>query len=288
MAAPSPIQFTSTIVNNGVITWYFGDGDSSNAYNPLHTYQTSGRKYITATLKSFTNSCVSIKNDSIDIMPLPDLNLNVDTSLACLNHFFNFIGTSSNSSIFSWNFGDGNFGIGSNITHQYQNPGTYKVKLGGQTFVGCIDTIFRIINVYPLPKADFIYNPNDTCTGPVKVFFTNKSIGASSYNWSFGNGLFSTNTNPTATYSTIGFYSTRLIVSNQYFCFDTSYKIYKLYQAPIAGLDFTIDRGCPPLAVAFKNTSQFSSHYIWDFGDGITDTAVNPIHYYSKPGFVGY
>ncbi|MBK7957718.1 MAG: PKD domain-containing protein [Bacteroidetes bacterium] len=280
-----PLQFTAAIVNNGAITWNFGDGDSSNGYNPMHIYKTPGRKYITATLKSFTNSCVSIKKDSIDIMPLPDINLNVDTSQACLNYVFNFKGTSSNSNLFSWSFGDGNFGIGSNTTHQYQSPGTYIVKLVGQTFSGCIDSVFRTINVYPLPKADFIYNPNDTCTGPVKVFFTNKSIGANSYNWSFGNGLFSNNTNPTTIYSTVGFYSTRLIVSNQFFCYDTAIKIFKLYQAPIAGFDFTIDRGCPPLAVAFKNTSQFSSNYIWDFGDGIKDTAVNPIHYYSKPGF---
>lgn len=36
--------------------------------------------------------------------------------------------------------------------------------------------------------------------------------------------------------------------------------------------------------VAFTNSSKNASHYRWDFGDGHTDTAANPVHVYAAAG----
>jgi PKD repeat protein len=39
------------------------------------------------------------------------------------------------------------------------------------------------------------------------------------------------------------------------------------------------------LRVTFTNTSTFGQTYLWEFGDGTTSTAVNPVHTYAQDGF---
>lgn len=40
----------------------------------------------------------------------------------------------------------------------------------------------------------------------------------------------------------------------------------------------------PPYTVSWLNQSQRAESYLWDFGDGITSTAIDPIHSYSDSG----
>jgi len=51
--------------------------------------------------------------------------------------------------------------------------------------------------------------------------------------------------------------------------------------------DFTADitSSCQvPLSVQFTNTSTNATSYSWDFGDGTTSTALNPLHTFNSPG----
>jgi gliding motility-associated-like protein len=50
--------------------------------------------------------------------------------------------------------------------------------------------------------------------------------------------------------------------------------------------DFTVDRdsGCAPHFVQFTNTSQYTTSYIWYFGDGGTSTDSEPSHTYVNGG----
>lgn len=42
--------------------------------------------------------------------------------------------------------------------------------------------------------------------------------------------------------------------------------------------------GCEPLTVTFTNKSKKARKYLWDFGDGNTDTVRSPVHTYSSKG----
>ena len=44
------------------------------------------------------------------------------------------------------------------------------------------------------------------------------------------------------------------------------------------------ESGCPPHTVDFINKSLFATYYLWDFGDGTTDTIENPSHEYLQSG----
>ncbi len=65
------------------------------------------------------------------------------------------------------------------------------------------------VTVLSTPNASFTYTSN-----LLTVNFTNTSSNATSYNWSFGDGTYSTDENPTHIYTTDGDYTVTLVVSN--------------------------------------------------------------------------
>ncbi|MFK8104942.1 MAG: PKD domain-containing protein [Saprospiraceae bacterium] len=81
------------------------------------------------------------------------------------------------------------------------------------------------VNIIENPIAEIKSNPPvingvvEICEGQT-LFLENLSSGASSYLWDFGNGLTSTEANPTTVYTTEGTYEVSLIAYNDCFCSD--------------------------------------------------------------------
>ncbi|WP_118972821.1 gliding motility-associated C-terminal domain-containing protein [Taibaiella koreensis] len=55
-------------------------------------------------------------------------------------------------------------------------------------------------------------------------------------------------------------------------------------QNPIVDFNYTLGPGCSNDTIYLQNTAQFANSYRWDFGDGLTDTAKNPVHIYNDQG----
>jgi hypothetical protein len=53
---------------------------------------------------------------------------------------------------------------------------------------------------------------------------------------------------------------------------------------PKANLDFNFGEGCPEWEVQFLNKSTYGTQYLWQFGDGETDTSYSPKHTYKITG----
>lgn len=109
------------------------------------------------------------------------------------------------------------------------------------------------------------------------VNFNNESIGATEYEWDFGDGSpISTEANPMHIYADSGTYNLTLIASNGSTCIDTATVIIKNY--PIFQTDFVAETNkCQELPFQF-NDQTFSTYgtidsWYWDFGDG---SAVGP------------
>jgi gliding motility-associated-like protein len=76
--------------------------------------------------------------------------------------------------------------------------------------------------VEPYPNAYFTYAPNQLTTINTTVNFSNGSIGASNYQWFFGDGATSNAIDPTHTYPEIeGTYEVTLVASTPFGCTDT-------------------------------------------------------------------
>ena len=133
----------------------------------------------------------------------------------------------------SWDFGDGDFTNATgmqNPIHTYQNNGAYNVTLtamsiGGNTTVNQTGTPGYIIVGPSIPRsapvANFTASPLNG-TVPLTVKFTDLSVNATAWNWTFGDNWSYGNTstsnstlqNPTHTYIKAGLYNVTLNVTN--------------------------------------------------------------------------
>jgi gliding motility-associated-like protein len=94
---------------------------------------------------------------------------------------------------------------------------------------GCTSTATATATINPEPVAAIIANPNSTLIFYPTIYFTDNTVGgAVKWNWSFGDPKKSTSIkqHPSFTYpDTIGTYTVRLIVVNQFGCIDTAWTV---------------------------------------------------------------
>ncbi|MCB0819161.1 MAG: PKD domain-containing protein [Bacteroidetes bacterium] len=136
------------------------------------------------------------------------------------------------------------------------------------------------------PVAGFTTSVQQGCA-PLSVNFTNTSSGASSYQWIFGNGNFSSLANPQNVYVNPGTYSVSLIAIAANGTRDTLTMSNYITAAPGPTPSFTVDgnSGCAGQDYfTFTNSSVGAVSYFWDFDDGTSSLQANPTKQYSVPG----
>jgi len=171
--------------------------------------------------------CTNTAVFTLSVSAAPLVNFTASDSAGCgpLCISFNDL---SNAATASWTFGDGTTANGNNSNHCYTNSGTYSVNLTVTNANGCSATLTKnnYIAVYSSPNADFAMNPQPATT-LIPVAFTDLSINATTWQWSFGDALNGNSSiqNPNYIYPDSGNYSVRLIVTNEYGCSDTTDKL---------------------------------------------------------------
>lgn len=130
--APSAVTFTNLSTNIKSSLWVFGDGNSSNQKDPVHTYTEPGQYTVTLTVTNNDNKTATI-NQLVTIkkkdapLPVPLFTYSGNTAFAPC--FVTFNNTSSNAVSYQWAFGDGQTSTEKNPKHLYSNGGTYSVIL---------------------------------------------------------------------------------------------------------------------------------------------------------------
>jgi len=135
------------------------------------------------------------------------------------------------------------------------------------------------------PSAGFTVSAVQGCA-PFSVNFTNTSTGASTYQWIFGNGNFSTLQNPNNVYVNPGTYSVSLIAIAANGQRDTLTQSNYLTALPGPIVHFTVSSndGCiEQTPFTFSNQSTGAVSYFWDFDDGTSSLQANPVKTYSQP-----
>lgn len=218
----SSISPPSQIIN---YVWNFGDNIVSNVPNPTHTYTSTNTFNITLTSTS-NFGCVSTFQNSIVINPLSVVSFSPNSGSGCPPLTLDFIDQSSGViNSWNWSFGDGNFSNLQNPQHTYSTTGVYQVTLQVTTINGCVSTSNSptMVMVHPTPTSNFSVYPIELDEYNPVVNLENYSIGASSYIWNFGDGAYSTLSNPQHSYNYSGSFIIELEVENQFGCLDTSY-----------------------------------------------------------------
>jgi len=231
-----PINFRDSSSGIGIIeswNWDFGEpGGTSTELNPVYQYQTPGTRPVSLTVVD-RNNCRDTKTVPIGWYPAPPyIILQPDSYLGCIpgTITFNNLSTPIDSTYhIVWDFGDGN-GVENVISpaHTYNVQGIYDVSVSITSPIGCsIDTVFkRLIRVQPSPIAAFTCDPDTLLTNLNNVVqFTDQSIDANRWNWTFGNLGSTTQQNPLFTFQDTGIFKVRLVVTHPEGCKDSISKI---------------------------------------------------------------
>lgn len=270
--------------------WDFGDGNTSTDSNPTHVYQNAGAYDVSLTITDL-GGCTStiLFEDTVNYIPYPAPQFEVDTTIGCMGQPFEFTNTSTGNAVsYLWNFGDGGASSDENPTHIYNLEGTFSVTLTAFNANGC-DSSVTEINLIDIqhPDADFSAFPTFAFCPPLLVEFTDlSSTDAVSWFWDFGNGSTSSLQNPSHIYTESGSFSVTLVVTNANGCTDTIFQpdLVNL-SGPSGDFSFFPDSvGCPPYDITFTSTAQNVTTYTWDFGDGSLGSGATATHTYSQIG----
>ena len=284
--------------------WDFGDGATSDDKNPAHTYLQEGNYTVTLVVNDGkTNSDPSISTATVyDTDPVADFTTSTTTGIVSLGVNFTDISTSYDG-ISSWQWDFDNDGMvdstDQNPAHVYPNPGSYTVSLTVQEADGDrdIETKTDYITVSPSPNRAPVANAAGPYFGTegIPVSFDGTSSldpdgGSLIYNWDFGDGVTSTEMNPTHTYTQEGNYTVSLVVNDGKTESDPANTTAFITDIdPVAGFTTSATSGEAPLTVSFTDLSTSLDGIIaweWDFdNDGVIDSNnQNPSHKYQNPG----
>jgi PKD repeat protein len=268
--------------------WDFGDGQTSTLQNPNHVYAKEGTYTVSLTAKNIFGTDTKVREDLITVGRGAAVDFRADKTTVGIGRIVTFTDLSANNPTdWVWEFGDGSLGTGSKPDHVYQKTGVYDVTLtASNPSVTNSRTKNQYITVLNLPRSDFV--ADKTRGGaPMTVKFTDLSKGAPiSWNWNFGDGSTSSDSNPVHQYTTLGTFTVTLTTSNvngQDTTSKTGYIVTTL--APVA--NFKVDQriGKAPFIVQFKDLSTNNPvTWNWEFGDGTTSSEQNPRHIYPQEG----
>jgi PGF-pre-PGF domain-containing protein len=282
---PLTVQFTDESQYAESVEWNFGDGSSSTARNPVHTYSESGLYTVSLTATGNGTSVTKTIDDQINVTipPIPAFSANV--TMGTFPLAVQFMDNSSYAETVEWNFGDGNTSTDRNPAHTYSEAGLYSVSLtstGNNTSV--TKTVDDYINATIPPIPDFSVNVT-AGTFPLSVQFTDESQYIESVEWDFGDGNTSTERNPVHTYTTAGLYTVSLqTTGNETSVTKIASDCINVTTPPIPNFGVNVTEGTFPLTVQFTDESQYAESVEWNFGNGSTSTERNPVHIYLESG----
>lgn len=125
------------------ISWYFGDGSSSTAINPVHQYKKAGTYKVTAIVSS-RPSCTDTFTRNVQIKPAKaGFSMKEQGQPGKIA----FLAMRNGHSL-RWDFGDGEKSNDESIVvHQYMHSGDYTATLYATSTAGCFDSIQKSIAV---------------------------------------------------------------------------------------------------------------------------------------------
>ncbi|MDB5206583.1 MAG: hypothetical protein JWR72_1658 [Flavisolibacter sp.] len=293
--SPLVVNFSDGSTGNPTLWfWDFGNGATSTLKNPSTTYFIPGTYTVTLTVTNAAGANTKTKLQYVTVYGKPVVLFTTNDSIGCYPFPVRFTdlsiaSTGTNNTSWFWDMGDGAQATLQNPQNTYMNTGNYTVSLKVTNDKGCWSVFTKpaYIKIDGGVKAAFDFSLPVVCHPPVTVNFTNSSTGPGllTYQWSFGDGGTSTQSNPSSTYNAPGLYSVSLVTISSNGCRDTLKKP-NLINVQNINTSFTApDSVCVNEAVNVINTSSANAaSTLWRFGDGSTSTATSAIKTYSTPG----
>ncbi|HEX6025569.1 MAG TPA: PKD domain-containing protein, partial [Solirubrobacter sp.] len=229
---PAPLRVQFSAAGNDpdgpeddlVYTWDFGDGGTSLAQNPAHTYTSPGTYTAKVTV---TEPSGAIASDTVEIEvtnptgnrpPTVEVGALPKSGNAPLEVLFTAQGSDpdGDSLTYTWDFDDGSpAGSGRSVTHVFTDGGTYNVEVTASDGRGGTATaeIPIVVGDPPGNQAPTVVAAADPKTGtaPLTVEFSSHAIDPDGddllVTWAFGDGGQAAGREATHTYTAAGTYT---------------------------------------------------------------------------------
>jgi|GEM_PF-1426525 len=169
------------------------------------------------------------------------------------------------------------------------NAGAYDVVVSG-AYGSVTSSVVMLTVTIPFPFTA----SSTTGQVPMTVQFTSPGIDSvgnafNRWNWNFGDGASSTNQSPLHVYTSVGTFQPSLMATNSLGIAISGYGPAITASLPTISFSASPTNGLSPLAVQFTSPGVDSggnviSSWNWNFGDGSTSTAANPLHFYTGAG----
>ncbi len=279
--------------------WEFGDGNTSSEQHPAHTYASTGVFTVCLTIEETSSNCESTFCMEVIVENWPGGDC-WNNFTATTNDYLTYTFTGEvfppTNATYEWDFGDGTYGTGQNVTHTFDPVG------GIQYYLVCLTT-FSIDSIGDSCMAVscqeiWVGNQLDCQamywarpdSGLYTFQFMDMSWGnPDSWLWDFGDGYTSTEQNPYHTYEEEGTYQVCLTIEGDS-CTDTFCDslwvgywpgdcLASFYFYPDSTNYYTFQF----VDMSFTPSGNIDS-WSWEFGDGTTSSEQNPVHSYNASG----
>ncbi|MDB4516625.1 PKD domain-containing protein [Crocinitomicaceae bacterium] len=196
----SPVGFVNNSSSLLDFDWDFGDGNTSNDFEPTHTYGVIGSYQVILNGIDPITLCEGSSSEIILIQESPAIDFAVNLNEGCVPSTFIFTPLVNAPGVdLFWQFGDGQVSnqVGA-VDHTYNVPGCYPVTLTSTNAAGCISTITYddMVCVYANPIANFTADETIVPSDEPYVYFINNSLNAVTYLWDFADGSTSVSSDP--------------------------------------------------------------------------------------------
>jgi gliding motility-associated-like protein len=294
----STVKFINLTDTGTSYYWLFGDGDTSTATNPTHTYASLGRYFVTMVAHNSFYNCSDTATLSIHLFK-PTFDFKATDSTICPYESVKFTSTyigygTPQFSFFSDSISTVFDSLGTG-TFKYTKTGFHNVTMYLNSGNNCIDTLIKPNYILvSQPNVKYSITPSIGCK-PLNVLFHDSSdnvpgVQNVNWKWAFGDGdtMNLKTQNFSHLYLDTGTYITYLVVTDTNGCesdlrfgWDTL-EVHK----PVATYLVSDTSVCANKLVKFVDPSSAAAKlkHIWIFGDGTKDTALAPMHGYRARG----
>ncbi|MFT5201914.1 MAG: PKD repeat protein [Candidatus Aldehydirespiratoraceae bacterium] len=296
--------FSSTVVNAGKPVsfedrsdgeidrwrWDFGDGTSSTDVDVTKSWASPGRYVVQLTVANDQGSdSAAVLIEVVDGLSPPLAVISATETEVDLGAPLTFRGASSTDpAAFIWDFGDGRISSGAEVVHVFLKEGVFTVTLTAKNDAGTSTAEIDITVAPPTqPPTALIGTLPEVIEVGVQVTLNSLSSNApKTEQWSFGDGDSASGRVVTHIWTTPGTYLLAMTAANSAGTNTATELIEVVDELPTPTAQVGSYDESPRVgdATVFVDASIAATSWLWDFGDGVTSNAPNPLHTFTSAG----